>query len=522
MDQKEEVYLSMSDEEKIDSLKYEWNYYYKKILIMNLQSDELKLNYIEQLEDYHKIELIETLKSDEYKLDYIQQHKEIDGLYKSRIILTFNSDDLKVQALNLFGENETYYKKDIIKTIKSDDIKIEAMQSNLKDYEFPDVLQTLHSSEKKIQSLDLLDSYSKTRFLYNIKLDSDEQRIGLIEKLNLSRVIDIDVLINDVARQIEDINIRIKSLSYLNSPGYKKDIILQLPEELRLNVLNETEISNIQVIDEIIESVEDNIKDSNLTSIKDEHIKARVLRKMQDDSLKLKHLDQADFINEEDIAMVVASLSNDELKLNELQRLTNEEKITLVIATLKSNEKKLDQMKNIEKDENIAFIGMSLSDREKQKSEFLKNNRKYTKIGLDEKITIGMEIESEGAKSNDILRLKKILETKQGIIWESKGDGSLEDGVEIVSPILSDNKDDVEDIYMICQMLQRCGQGVTENCGGHIHIGSDYLTSKEAYVNLFEIWGNCEEIIYKMANEKGQIPREGIQEYSTPISSKSA
>ena len=131
-----------------------------------------------------------------------------------------------------------------------------------------------------------------------------------------------------------------------------------------------------------------------------------------------------------------------------------------------------------------------------------------------------MEIESEGVKSNDILRLKNILETKKGDKWESKGDGSLDNGVEIVSPILIDKKEDVEDIYMICQMLQRCGQGITEKCGGHIHIGSDYLTIKDSYINLFEIWGNCEEIIYKIANEQGEIPREGIQEYSSPISSK--
>ena len=469
MDQKEEKYLSMNDEEKIDSLKYEWDYYYKKILIMNLESDELKISHIDELESYDKTELIETLKLDEYKLDYIKQNKDIDGYYKIKIISTFKSDDLKIEALELFEGNEKFFKKDIILTINSDERKIEAMKANLDKYEFDEIIQSLRSNEKKIQSLDILDSFGKRILLQGITLDNDEQRIDLIEKLNSSREFDTDSYIELVVKQIEDTNIKINALNYFVSPYYKKNIILQLPEEARINALNEIDISDIQVIDEIIESVNDNIKSSSLTSIKEEHIQARVLRKLQDDSLKLKQLGHLNLTNEEDIAMVVASLNSDELKLNELQSLTDEKNITLVIASLKSDDKKLEQMKNVARDENIAFIGMSLSDREKQKNEFLKNNRKYTEIGLDKKITIGMEIESEGKKSNDILRLKNIIESysKQGKKWDSKGDGSLDDGVEIVSPILSDNKEDVEDIYMICEMLQRCEQGITEKCGGH-------------------------------------------------------
>ena len=92
-------------------------------------------------------------------------------------------------------------------------------------------------------------------------------------------------------------------------------------------------------------------------------------------------------------------------------------------------------------------------------------------------------------------------------------DGSLTmgAGLEVVSPILKDNDEDIEEIYMVCNMLQEAKQEIGDCCGGHIHIGSDYLTSKEAYANLYEIWGNTERIMYIISNEKGTIPRYKVR-----------
>lgn len=39
-------------------------------------------------------------------------------------------------------------------------------------------------------------------------------------------------------------------------------------------------------------------------------------------------------------------------------------------------------------------------------------------------------------------------------------------------------------------------------------------------MNLFEIWGNSEKIIYLISNEQGQIPRLGIKKQATPSSTK--
>ena len=54
-------------------------------------------------------------------------------------------------------------------------------------------------------------------------------------------------------------------------------------------------------------------------------------------------------------------------------------------------------------------------------------------------------------------------------------------------------------------------------CGGHIHFGADFLENNpKAYKNLFTIWNECEELIYKMSNPKGEKPRSTIKSFAKP------
>ena len=73
-------------------------------------------------------------------------------------------------------------------------------------------------------------------------------------------------------------------------------------------------------------------------------------------------------------------------------------------------------------------------------------------------------------------------------------------------------------LYVQC--YKNCGQNVSQRCGGHIHLGADYLKSKEAYINLLEILGNTEKIMYFISNEKGSVPRKSTKMYATPLSPK--
>lgn len=50
---------------------------------------------------------------------------------------------------------------------------------------------------------------------------------------------------------------------------------------------------------------------------------------------------------------------------------------------------------------------------------------------------------------------------------------------------------------------------------GHIHFGADFLgNDTKAWENFFRIYNECEEIFYKMSNEKGQVTRPKIMTYA--------
>ena len=144
--------------------------------------------------------------------------------------------------------------------------------------------------------------------------------------------------------------------------------------------------------------------------------------------------------------------------------------------------------------------------------EHMEERKKSKDINLPADMTIGIEIEAE----NGIRTLNDIIDKK----WELKGDGSLQQGLEVISPILKGDTHSVDEIYDTCSILKAAGFTTSKRCGGHIHIGADYLKSKEAYQNLSEIWANAEKILFIISNPEGQLPRRGVSEYSSPISKK--
>ena len=152
-----------------------------------------------------------------------------------------------------------------------------------------------------------------------------------------------------------------------------------------------------------------------------------------------------------------------------------------------------------------------------EKADFQKES-KNRKVNLPENMTIGIEIESEGRHYKLIHRLNSIMDKG----WRYMGDSSLdEDGLEVTSPILMGKNGKTEEtIRKTCGILNVLGQKANSNCAAHVHIGADYLTSEQSWINFKEIWGNCEEILYIISNKEGEIPREGILEYAEPISGR--
>ena len=143
-----------------------------------------------------------------------------------------------------------------------------------------------------------------------------------------------------------------------------------------------------------------------------------------------------------------------------------------------------------------------------------------SEIDLPENMTVGMEIELLSKKNaREYHKIKNE--------WQIDVDLSLEpdqpgdEDVEIVSPILTGNNEiTTQEIRRMCTEIKKLGGYTNESCGGHIHIGADYLTSRQAWINLIELYANSEKLLYIIGNERGTIPREGITQFAYPISSK--
>ncbi len=476
--------IQLTDEEKKKRLEYETNPYYIKILIMHLEKDEDKVSMQDKL--------IEKYKEERYK----EARYKIER-YKIDIWCSLQSDDLKLELLETMENSDDlgtlFNKAKLIKTIQDDDKKILAMKQHIRNSTFRlEIMQTLQSNQKKIHNLFLItDDFEKKTLLEELKIETDEQRweVAKVFKADNNKFIYI--------REMNEEN-REKSLELVTDNAVKKDIILTLSQEKRLEHIEAISANSFQYKEEIVDSVKnDEIKKKYLEKAEDKEVITKVLMCIEDDTYKLEQIEE--LVEEEsNRALVITSLKDDETKLRELNKL-------------------------LDKD-NQTIVKMSCQDTKVLRKNFLKRKRRYRQIGLDKEITIGIEIETEGERAETLRKLKHFLKRqgKPTRRWETKGEMSLsnEDGLEVVSPVLTDTKEDVEEIYMTCEMLKQVGQEANEKCGAHVHIGADYLKSKQAYVNLLEMWGNTERIMYIISNEPQSIPRGVTSTHAEPISYK--
>lgn len=234
-----------------------------------------------------------------------------------------------------------------------------------------------------------------------------------------------------------------------------------------------------------------------------------ILKCIIDDNLILKSKDKVELIKQTGNPEFIKKCINDENI-----RLSTEDKVKLIKCIKDPNYIKAcieDEKLNLTDREKLILI---LNTKNGNMIENFINNKEdnIKKINLPEGMTAGIEIEAEGFGT-----LRQTLFNG----WRAKQDNSLKDGTEIVSPILLGTEKDSNEIYNICNMLKMLKSNVSERCGGHVHIGADYLTTYQSYINLVEIWGNVEEILYLISNQEGEITRfEAVSKYAVPISEK--
>ena len=491
MNEIEEKIINLTEEQKLERLEEETNYAYIKALVMHLQKDENKLKMLHLLHENDVVELICSLQSDDLKLDYIRKLPQ-DTIRAVEVAKSIESDYKKSEALPIFQDE--YARTEIIMTMQLDTNKINAMQEYIrKMYNRRKIITTFINIQNKIDGLNYIidDDYERRKVIESISFENDKQLLQVIAvlKTDFEKILLINLM--------DSIENKEKAIEMLKFDGNKIPIIITLPEEKRL---------------QYIPILEEYCKDGIINSLTEDVVKKQALSYVE---------------KEEDITRILMRIEDDEFKLQYLQtKLKDETNQALVMATFQKDEQKLSLAKTMKEKANQVLIQMSLKDRETLKELFLKQDRKYQEIDLGPEMTIGIEIETEGPKGKSLCQLEKFLVRQDEFFqrkrfWNIEDDGSLSElrGAETISPILRDTSDNVEEIYMVCEMLEQMGQEATDNCGGHVHIGADYLTSKEAYINLFEIWGNTERIMYLMSNEPGNIPRSEIDENAGAFSS---
>ena len=190
---------------------------------------------------------------------------------------------------------------------------------------------------------------------------------------------------------------------------------------------------------------------------------------------------------------------------------------------------------------------IKIADKNKILYELFNNEKRFSwwekKLDFSERLKFGLEIEVADIpldeiqcifKTNSIMTIMKILgipiDVSNAIIqnadfkkknefnkWIFSSEAQM-DSSEVSTPILQNNLFDLNQIVAICTLYKALNARLNGGTGLHINIGVDYLECNEkAIENLLKIWGECEELFFKIANPEGEEIRVEARTMATPI-----
>lgn len=452
-------------------------------------------NYIEKFDVYDQCTLVAATHNVEYIKKYINENNEKINSYQKIELIKATNDKEYMKSLIASENLENYDKIEIIEEINDVEYTKECIANEKLHLDNTCKTALIASTKDK--------EYIKS-FVGNEDIDSYDKAVLIIS-----------------ANDVEYTKECIKELK-LNSECKAKLIVSTNDEEyMKLCVENESirisdkieiikKINDVEYTKECIGNeklcLDSNSKIELIISTNDkEYIKECISNR----KLGLDNNSKIELIaSTNDKEYTKECISNGKLGLD------NKSKVKL-IAKMNDVEytKECIENEKLGFDKKEKFQLALLTEDEEYIDKSLNLNNDIKKINLPDNMTIGVEIEAEG--------IEKVQYKNMFSNWKSKGDGSLKDGIEVVSPVLSGSNEDSKNIYKACYMLENLGCSTSERCGGHVHIGADFLKDKQAYLNLLEIFGDSEEILYTISNNAGEITRMGgASHYAVPISKK--
>ena len=137
------------------------------------------------------------------------------------------------------------------------------------------------------------------------------------------------------------------------------------------------------------------------------------------------------------------------------------------------------------------------------------------KLGFDNYVTFGLEIEFEKAMKERID--SKLRQAFPSGTWQTKHDGSLDNGAEINSPIMRDNYNCWNELKTVCSIISP-NASIGSHSAGHIHVGTQVLGKKsESWLNFLKLWSVYENIIYRFVYGDFLTARPSMSRYAEPM-----
>ena len=154
-------------------------------------------------------------------------------------------------------------------------------------------------------------------------------------------------------------------------------------------------------------------------------------------------------------------------------------------------------------------------------------------INLPNNLNFGIEIESENGNKSAIRRIMKdeynafctstLTKKKDNDYsrWQISNDGSLDNGIELSSPIFKDEKETWIEIKNVCEMLKNNNAVATNKTGAHVHFNISFLGNDcQNYIRLFKLYTIYENILIKFGYGETKKARPGLFKYAKPCSQK--
>lgn len=325
------------------------------------------------------------------------------------------------------------------------------------------------------------------------------------------------IIIANLNKNVSNSGVRdyIKTIkfSYLNDNNIdfysKRDVILSLDRDNFILIANTGDcylplceaITKFGLSDNEIMGI---LNSNNTISFAE---KGKIISFLSDDNIK------ADFlvnIDEQNKKIILASFKDISLRNIYLEIYNISINSILVVQynnlnTLEEKNKFLSKLNKQGLDEDIYSNN--------NKEEILKKIEVKKDLNLDDDITFGIELEASNIDCELYKTINHVLDN-----WIIRGDASVDNSTEIVSPILHFTEEDLKQIKYICDFMKKYDFKTNDKCGGHIHIGLKYFGDPNELKMLYYLFCNCEKIFYLITNRKKTLPRNGAYKYSYCIS----